>query len=289
MRSVQVVEESSGETTRAEHVVGIDESGNVNGPGTFVLAAVRCPREDGEGLAELLINNDLLPWLGKSQTLAENTSPDERIQRVEGLIDDLEREGILWGAAVGHDHYSIHHKAAAVCVLSKQTITGDSGFQGDALLIPDGEAGMYGNSQQYLRTQAAQLFDGSFQSTFGGVFVTGLKKADLTYPEVTTADYLAGYIRDAIEERRESVQTLPDHVVRFDPNWREPSLPPQPFYRIQGVSGQYGARERTRAVAWITGRHPDGDEYNVISQWENRVQILESETIQQYLLDNLSP
>lgn len=289
MRSVQVVEESSGETTRAEHIVGIDESGNVNGPDTFVLVAVRCPRENGERLAELLINNDLLPWLGKSQTLAENTPLDERVERVEGLIRDLERAEIPWGAAVGHDHYSIHEKAAAVCVLSKQTITGTPQFNGDALLIPDGAADMYGNSQQHLRTQAAQLFDGSFQSTFGGVFVTALAKADLTYPEVTAADYLAGYIREAINDRRESVQTLPDQVVRFDPHWREPSVSPQPFYRIQGVSGEYGARERTRAVAWITGRHPDGDEYNVTSQWENRIQILESETVQKYLRENFSP
>jgi hypothetical protein len=289
MRSVQVIDQSSEQTTRAEHVVGIDESGNINGSDTFVLVALRCPRERGERLAELLIDNDLAPWLGKSQTLAAKTTQDERVQRVEGLLDGLDEASIPWRAAVGQGHHSIHHKSAAVCVLSKQTITQATDYQGDALLIPDGNVNMYGNSQQHLRTQAAQLFDGSFQSTFGGVYVTGLPKADLTYPEVTAADYIAGYLREAVDERGEQVQTLPEQVVRFDQNWREPDVSRSPFYRIQGLSGEYDTPERTRAIAWITGRHPNGADYDVSSQWENKVQYLESETVQQYLLNTLSP
>jgi len=148
---------------------------------------------------------------------------------------------------------------------------------------------MYGESQSHLRKQASQIFDGSFQSTFGGIYVTGLSKADLTYPEVTAADYIAGYVRRAITERNESVATLPEEVVRFDPNWVEPSVPPLPYYKIKGVSGEYGQREQTRIAAWIKGRHPDNDGFDISSQWENTVHMLESERLQTYLLDVMSP
>lgn len=289
MRSVQVIDESSGSTTRAEHVLGIDESGTVTDHGLFALAAVRCPREKGERLATLLLEHDLAPWRAKSQTLVENTSPAERRRRVRNLMSALTAESIPWRVAVGFDKLSIHQKAAAVCVLGKKTITSVPAFQGDAVLLPDGAPSMYGQNQAHLRKQAAQVFDGSFQSAFGGVYVTGLPNADLTYPEVTAADYIAGYVRETIGERTKSVDSLPDEVIRFDTDWREPSGTPTPFYRISGLTGDYGAQAQTRAAAWIKGRHPDGENFDVSSQWENTVQMLESEQLQQYLLETVSP
>lgn len=161
----------------------------------------------------------------------------------------MTQESIPWRVAVGRTQESIHHKAAAVCVLAKKTITSSEKFSGDSILIPDGAPSMYGDSQAHLRTQAFQIFDGSFQSAFGGVYVTGLSKADLTYPEVTAADYIAGYVRSVIDEGTEQVHTLPDEVVRFDTNWREPAVSPLPYYRIRGVGGDYGQVERTRVAA----------------------------------------
>lgn len=288
MRSVQIVDQSSDQTTRADHVIGIDESGQVIGPESFALAAVRCPREDGELLAELLVQNELAPWLGKSQTLAENVSQEERDRRVEDFIDSLAQESIQWKVAVGYSQGTIHHKAAAVCILAKKTITPISDFQGDSVLLPDGATSMYGDSQEHLRTQAAQIFDGSFQSAFGGVYVTGLPKGDLTYPEVTAADYLAGYIRKEIEEGR-AVEELPDEVIRFSHDWREPTVSPLPFYEIIGANGEYGEIAQTRVAAWIKGRHPDGRDHDISSQWENTVQMLESELVQEYLLNTIAP
>lgn len=146
---------------------------------------------------------------------------------------------------------------------------------------------MYGDRQKYLRIQAAQTFDGSFQSTFGGVYVTGLAKADLTYPEVAAADYLAGYVRAAVEDGR-SVEALPNEVIWFSHDWREPTVSPFPYYRIRGVTGEYGVTEQTRVAAWIKGRRPDGGSHDVSSQWENTVQMLESAELQQYLLKSTS-
>ena len=288
MRSVQIVDQSDSNTTRAEHVIGVDESGNVTDGGCFALAAVRCPREDGERLAELLIENDLNPWRAKSQTIAGRASTTERNQRVRDFIEDLRSEPISWHVAAGYSGFDIHCKAAGVCVLAKKTITADPDFNGDAVIIPDGSSSMYGSKQKHLRTQASQMFDGSFQSTFGGIYITGLAKADLTYPEATAADFLSGYVRQQIQSG-EQIQALPDQVHRFDGNWRESIVAPQPYYRIQGVGGDFGGIQQNRAVAWIKGRHPDGDSYDSRSQWQNAVQILESETVQQYLLANFAP
>jgi len=283
-----VIEQSSSNTTRAEYVIGVDESGQVIEPEPFALVAVRCPREASERLAELLVEHKLAPWRAKSKTLAKRTTPAERDRRVADLIDSLTTESVSWSAAVGRSQESIHHKAAAVCVLAKKTITAADAPRGDSLILPDGAPSMYGENQSHLRKQAAQVFDCSFQSTFGGIYVTGLAKADLTYPEATAADYLAGYIRRAIAKRGETIATLPEPVIRFDPNWVEPEVPPVPYYNIQGVGGDYGAIEQTRIAAWIKGRHPDGAEFDASSQWENTVHMLESEQLQRYLFETIA-
>lgn len=290
MREVQVIDQSSSRPTRADHVIGIDESGNANGEGPFALAAVRCERANGERLAELLVDNGLSPWIGKSQTLAQNCSPEERDRRVSGLIDDLDAEGIQWKLAVSYDHIDIVYKAAAACALAKKTITAEAPeFSGDSVLIPDGALDMYGTDQEYLRRQAAYIFDGQFQSTFGTVYVTGLEKADLTYPEVAAADFLAGYVRRRLVNGEMSTVGSHNNIVWYTTDWREPDSEPLPLYRIRGVGGDYGDKERTRIAAWVKGRTPDDDTRDISSQWQNTVEMLESEKVQQYLLDTVSP
>jgi len=278
VRAVKVVEESSNQTTRAEHVIGVDESGQIVGPETFAIAAVRCPRADSERLAELLVQHNLAPWRAKSKTLVEKTSRAERDQRVRALLDSLTAESIPWCVTVGHSTESIHHKAAAVCVLAKQTITAVDGFSGDSVLLPDGSPTMYGDAQSHLRTQATQIFDGSFQSAFGSVYVTGLPKADLTYPEVTAADYIAGYIRRATTTDGEALHEFSDNIHWFDTNWREPSVSPMPFYRIAGLNGAYGSIQRTRIAAWIKGGHPDTDGFDVSSHTVVRKYLVVSQS-----------
>lgn len=288
MRTVQVIDQSSGSITRADHVIGIDESGTFGDPNPFALAAVRCPREKGERLAELLLENDLAPWQAKSQTITRNISAAERNRRVQGLIESLNRESIPWRVAVCFSRGGIDHKAAGVCVLAKKTITSFPEFSGDSVLLPDGEANMYGSRQEKLRTQASQIFDGSFQSKYGGMYVTALTAADLTYPEVTAADYIAGFVRGAVDDGVQ-VREFPDEVMWFDNNWREPSVSPVPFYKIRGLSGEYGSVARTRVAAWVKGRNTDGDDYDVSSQWRNTLEMIESPDLRQYLSEVIAP
>lgn len=287
MRDVQIIDSSS-ETTRAHHVIGIDESGNVTGSGPFALSAVRCPREFGERIAELLIENELAPWMAKSRRLKSNTSSAVHNNRVRSFITDLSENPIEWRVAFGYQNATIHHKAAAVCALAKKTITADVDYQGDAVLLPDGATSMYGDQQAHLRRQSSQFFDGPFESAFGTVYTSGLSKADLTYPEVVAADYIAGYVRDIIAVQDQSVGDFGDNVVWFDSNWREPSdVAPAPFYALTPATGQYGVVEESRVVAWVKGRHPDGDDHDVSGQVRNAVDMLESDKVQQYLLDSI--
>lgn len=283
MRSVQVVNQATSEVTRANHVIGFDESGNVTQGEAFALSAVRSARGTGERIAEVLIECNLNPWRSKSKQLVEHTSRAERDARVENLITRLESEPIAWRAAVGYESMSIHHKAAALCTISQKTITGVDHYSGDAVIIPDGADDMYGNQQRYLRQQASQMFGGSFPSIFGEVYISALPKADLTYPEVAAADYLSGYLRSQLRQGMD-LGSLPPNVVRFDYNWREPETSPAPFYTLQRASSDYGAIERRRIMAWVLGRHPEGDEFDTSSQFTNRLtQMLESETVQQHL------
>lgn len=167
MRSVQVVNQNTGDVTRADHMVGFDESGTITHDDVFVLSAVRCPRSSGERLAELLIDCELRPWKAKSQQLVGHTSPATRDTRVEDLISRLDSEPIEWRTAVSYSSTSIQHKAAALCMLSQKTITGDNDYSGDAVIVPDGASDMYGYNQSILRQQAAQRFGSSFQSASG--------------------------------------------------------------------------------------------------------------------------
>jgi hypothetical protein len=120
------------------------------------------------------------------------------------------------------------------------------------------------------------------------MYVTALTAADLTYPEVTAADYIAGFVREAVDDGAQ-VRELPDEVTWFDSNWREPSVSPVPFYRIRGVSGEYGSIARTRVAAWVKGRNPDGDDYDVSSQWRNTLEMIESPDLRQYLSEVIAP
>lgn len=221
----------------------------------------------------------------KSKQLANHTSHAERDSRVEDLIVRLESEPVEWSTAVSYSSTSIQHKAAAVCVLSQKTITRVEGFSGDAVIVPDGSSDMYGRKQSILRQQASQMFGGSFQSAFGEVYISALPKADLTYPEVAAADYISAYFRSKAQMGVPFTE-LPENVVLFDPNWREPEASPAPFYSLYSASGDHGIPERNRVIAWLRGRHPEGDDFDISSQYENTVsQMVNSETVQEYLLD----
>lgn len=256
------------------------------GDGPFSLAAVRCPRDRSEKLAELLISSELAPWKAKSKTLLRHcSSPEERDNRVKNFIETLDEYKIPWAVTVGWEKVSVDACTAGICNLAKKTITHAPGpYEGDSVLVPDGTTNTYGKEQERLCVQGSTFFGGGFQSRYGSVYISGLSKADLTYPEVMAADFIAGYAyRCLTNDRVREIDKLSGFIGWFDENWREPSTTPVPFYGIGPLTMDYGEREKSRVVSWIKGNRPDEVTFDGSNRYQNVVGYLESETVRSYL------
>lgn len=290
LRSVQVTDDS-GERKRLDHVVGVDESGNPDGNGgPFVVSAVQCPRSYGEKLAEHLIDAGLNPWRNKSNSLSVSdeakATQDRRVERFLGSIDSAP---VTWCAAVGWEAYSVRKRAAIACTVTSKALTTPYNdqtpdFEGDTVLIPDGSAKTYGEKQRYLRKKASAEFNPSFQSAICSVYVSALPKADLIYPEVTAADYIAGYVRKKLADGEVSVEQLPAQVLWVKSDWTYEDVQPVPLYWLRTSGVERTADEQSRVIAWIEGRRPQRTEFSSRKPFESVVQNrLESETLKEYL------
>lgn len=285
LRRVQLTEDGTGERERVRHVVGVDESGNPTESGRpHVFTAVHCSRERSERLAELLVDCGLNPWQNKSSSLsAVLTDPTEQSRRVEEFVAKLASEPMTWRAAFGWQRYSIEERAAVACTVASKAITSASTPSGRAVLLHDGGEDTYGSSQIALRKQAAAKFNYSFQSAYCPVFVTSLAKADLTYPEVIAADYLAGYVRSVVEESGSATGELPPQVGRIHADWREPETSPLSRYRLRASTATHRSTRRSRVAAWIEGRRPADHGLQSSGRYDAVVSRLASGELQSYL------
>lgn len=292
LRSIQVTSES-GQRKRLDHVVGVDESGNPDGGGEpFVISAVQCPRSYGEELAECLIEAGLNPWRSKSNSLS--VSDEAKVtqdERVESFIDTIRFTPITWCAAVGWEAYSVPKRATIACTVTSKALTTPHSdelpdFEGDTALIHDGNAKTYGDKQRHLRKQASAKFNSSFQSTICSVYVSSLPKADLTYPEVVAADYIAGFVRKKLARGEKSVSQLPSQVLWISSEWTSEDVHPAPLYWLRTSGSGQTTMERSRIIAWIEGRRPPKEGLRSGGQFENIVNNrLESATLKEYLLN----
>lgn len=290
LRPVQLVEAGSGDRTRVETVVGVDESGNPTGNGDpFVLAAVRCSRSDSERLARQLVQCGLHPWRNKSRSLsAVVDGRDEQTRRVERLVEALSSEKVAWSAAVGWQRYDLAERAAVACTVTSKALTtphreSSISVDGDAVLLHDGGEDTYGSNQRVLREQATATFDASFQSHACPVLVAPLTKADLTYPEVIAADYLAGYVRTRVAEGN-PIEMLPPQVVRIDASWREPSVAPASSFRLRTSGAVQDSAIRTRITAWLEGRRPsESAPLTNDAHYDRLVTRIQDDTLRSYL------
>lgn len=251
---------------------------------------MQCTRSDGERLAELLIDCNLFPWKAKSQSLSAVADDEDQTTRVEEFIERLRDSSITWAVAAGRQSYGIPLRSATACTVGSRTLTprpyrDSPPIGGEAVMLHDGGMNTYGTNQEKLREQAASKFNASFQSEFCPVYISSMPKGDLTYPEITAADYIAGYIRYRLEENA-SVETLPEQVSRIQSSWRDKTLAPLPLYRLRSSNTQHSRELETRIVSWIQGqRPPRGDELTTHGTYENVVKRLDSETVREYLLE----
>lgn len=291
LRSVQVTSES-GQRKRLDHVIGVDESGNPDGGNEpFVISAVQCPRSYGEKLAESLIDAGLNPWRSKSSSLSvSDEAKATQDDRIRSFIGTISSTPITWCAAVGWEAYSVPKRATIACTVTSKALTAPHSdqrpsFEGDAALIHDGNAKTYGDKQRHLRKQASAKFNPSFQSAICSVYVSSLPKADLTYPEVVAADYIAGFVRKKLAEGEKSVSQLPNQVLWISSEWRSEDVQPVPLYWLRTSGNRQSTTQQSRITAWIEGRRPPEEGLTSGGQFKNIVDNrLESDTLKEYLL-----
>jgi len=292
LRSVELVEagrtSSSAEVQTADHVVGIDESGNTR-DSPLVMVAVQCPRDHGEDLAELLIDLGLQPWKSKSSSTPPGISNTELSSRVEELIRRLDALPVSWHGVGGWGSYNKEQRGAIACIVASKAMTGGSDgempdYDGPAILLHDGGAGMYGKQQIELRRAAARQFSG-FGDRITPVYLSNIVKGDMTYPEITAADYIAGYLKSEISGV--GIENLGYGIDRIDNSWRSSDESPTTLYRLRARNGRRKATSEDRVAAWIEGRRPPEEPAWNEQPLGSLVDRLHSGTVREYLLEEL--
>ncbi len=277
---------------RAKHLVGVDESGNeVSADGRCVTVAVRTRRANDAELVRAMVDSGLEPFRHKSSTVVRHGSLNqtERQQRVEEFIESLSSTPITWTAIVCEDGFDQRDRAAAVSVATKKAITGaldQEIFDGEddpAVLLHDGKRDGYSDYSEYLRKQLAMKFDTSFQRNICPVHLTFLQDADRTYPQSNAADYIAGYLRNAMADRTtvEDFETL--HVL--DSSWLQSGGTPAPVYELEALRPVEEKEMRSRILCWLMGRgippEPNPSGYD---PFREQVEQLSNPVVREYLL-----
>lgn len=280
---------------RANHLVGVDESGNeVSNDGLCVTVAVRTRRETDTKLVRTMIENDLEPFRHKSSTLVRHgpLDPSERNQQVRSFLEDIATTSITWAAIVCMNGFNQSERAAAVSVAAKKAITGamDQGiFTGEndpAVFLHDGKRDGYGSYDEYLRKQLAMDFDPSFQQSICPVYPVFLQDADRTYPQSNAADYIAGYLRNRLTNDAHIGDIEYENVSTLDPSWVRKAGTPVPLYELESLRPVREKELRSRILCWLMGRGiPREPEPTGYDPFREQVQQLSDSVVRRYLLD----
>lgn len=288
LRSVTVVG-SQGHSVNADHLIGVDESEGDH----FVVVGVRCTRENDIDLVRALIENGLQPFRHKSDSIVRygHLDKSDRIERVEDLLDDIEQLPITWAAVIGSDTLSREGRAAACAMAAKKSIT-DGLATGniahgcnDHVLLHDGKHDPHKDYFEALQEIVPGILDSSFQRIISPVHLAFLQDADRVYPQNTTADFIAGYLREKVEDLDED---LPGHVHRFDKSWIDRAPKPDPVYRLKDFQPVREEELRSRVIAWMTGKgFPQDPSPRNRDPYYELVAQIEDETVYEYLTDDI--
>lgn len=296
LRKVELVERDADEDNpnkqQVSHVVGVDESGN-SADGPFVMTAVQCPREESERLAELLIDLGLQPWKSKSSSSPPGVSNEQLSDKVRRLISKINDMQVTWSAVAGRGSYGAGRAGMIACVVSSKAMTGGiedeaPEYDGPATIMHDGSprSNLYGDSQIKIRRGAHRQFS-DFPDRYTPVYLSFLRSGDKTYPEITAADYIAGYLNSVISNQ--TVEKVNHPVQRIDKSWKVSDRdPPVPLYDLRTRDRQRQLTKEDRAAAWIEGRQPlTDDEGWGERSFEGLIDRLESDTVKCYLSNEL--
>lgn len=252
------------------------------------MTAVQCPRWHGESLAESLIDLGLEPWKSKSSSTPQSVSGTELSETVEQLLSSFDSSPITCHTVAGWGTYTIDQRAATACIVASKALTGGSGsvpeYEGPAALVHDGGSRMYGSRQDRLRRAATRQFNG-FGNRVTPVYITQLQDGDRIYPEVTAADYIAGYIRSQLPET--GIEGIGYDVQRINDSWNVSDDPPCTLYTLRSRDRRQSQQRYDRAVAWIEERQPSSDDVWGSQPLQSLADRLQSDVVQEYLLNEL--
>lgn len=280
---------------RANHLVGVDESGNdASEDGHCVIVAVRTRRRNDVELVRTMVENDLRPFRHKSSTLVRHGPLDqsERDRRVRAFLDALSATSITWCAVVCSDGFDQFDRVAAVSVATKKAITsavnrGIFGGKNDpAVLLHDGKQDEYSSYDETLRKQLAMDFDPSFQRSICPVYPTFLQDADRTYPQSNAADYIAGYLRTRLAGEMTVGDVNYENVYALDPSWVRRAGTPTPLYELETLRPVRKKELRSRVLCWLMGRTVPADPKPTgYDPFREQVEQLSDSNVRRYLLE----
>lgn len=209
------------------------------------------------------------------------------VSTVADLLSSLDSTPITWYAVTGWGTYSVDQRAATACIVASKALTGGSGsmpdYQGPAALVHDGGDRMYGSRQERLRRAATRQFNG-FGDRVTPVYLTQLQDGDRIYPELTAADYIAGYIRSQLPEA--GIEGLGYNIQRIDNSWSVSDDPPCTLYSLRSRDRRQSQRRHDRAAAWIEGRRPSTDDVWGSQPLQSLANRLQSDVVREYLLND---
>lgn len=292
LRDIRLVRD--GEQQRAPNLIGLDESFvTIRGTRYTVVVAVRAAREDEISLLRALIENELQPFRYKSSSLLRQggISQEERARRVQGLIEDLQSLNVSWSAVLWEGPDKAPELAACAVTAGKKSITnplqtGDLAHGcGATAFLHDGRQDAHSDYFKQLKLQMPSGFDTSFQRSICSVLLTFMEGADRTYPVTNTADYIAGYLTDQLENGRSD---FPTQVVEFDRSWVDPAPQPEVPYQLDSIQPIREKDLHSRVLAWILGKGIPRDPSPVNRDtYRERVSRINDDAVRSYLLEEL--
>lgn len=294
LRDIKLVR--NGSRQRTSNLIGLDESTWEAGETRYtIIVAVRAAREDEVALLRELIDNELQPFRHKSSSLRRHKgiSEEERAERVEQLIGNLENLPVSWSAVLWEGPDQSAELAASAVMAAKKSITnplqvGEISYGcGETAFLHDGKEDAHSKYFEELKLQLPSAFDSSFQRAICPVFLTFLQDADRIYPVTNTADYIAGYLRQRHKEH-DGEFTMPRNVYDFDPSWVDPAPQAEEPYQLDSISPLQEQELRSRVLAWLFGKGiPASPDPTNQDPYRSMVTEIEDEVVREYLLTEL--
>ena len=282
VNAVQIAE-TPGTTRRFDLLVTVDESGIHDSSTPTVVSASFSPRFQAEVILQVLIENEITPFVQKGTDLSAT--------QIRTVLNDLSIPVTAMGT---WENVSASTRGVvtveAIKRVVQQASTPDE--RSDCLVILDGAPSNYGGKRSILKSKT-EILDSYFENQNNvSVSIATLPKADRRYPEVTITDLACRSFVNRVEQTG-SIPPV-DAVVRFDPSRSVPSVEysDENVYSLASTGVSDDTTVRSSVVAWCRGTAPSVDAVGTADaqSYEQIVQAsIDKRAVRQYLLQQGQP